>query len=351
MSDHNEKWRRRYAEDPEYREKKLAHDRQRYAEDGEFRERKLAGGRQRYAEDPQYREKINAEHRLHYQGKKAESERLFGPPLPKKPRMSDTEQYLWRTYGLTQADYDLMAAAQNGLCAICERNPSARLCVDHCHATHQLRFLLCRRCNAGLGQFHEDPRLLRRAADYAEFWQRLRAAGIAVRLVPEGKPRKRRKKSDRAAADAQPCAAGKTQPAEPDTPTMGGAPAPSRASMAREDRRQTPLSPRCAISRPPEIGSRDVHQPRRSEPMGPAIRSASAPDRSADPVPEPCPAVPNPRRAGRGTAAKPLSSSVPLSHLLGAQQVGQQIARLSRNDTGGSPTQSAAQVCATPKPG
>jgi hypothetical protein len=327
MSDHNEKWRRRYAEDPEYRENKLAVERKRYAEDGEFRERKLVRGRQRYAEDPQYREKLNAEHRLRYQHKKAENERLFGPPLPKKPARSNAEQKLWRHYGLTQADYDLMATAQNGLCAICERKPSTRLCVDHCHATRQLRFLLCSRCNADLGQFHEDPRLLRRAADYAEFWQRLRAAGIAVRLVPETKPRKRRKKSDGTPPDAQPCAASNAPPVEPGTRRMDGA-----------------IGGACALDRDTHRGTDGM--------MGIAnksdnVRSAC----STHPVPEHCPTVPNPTHAGHGTAAKPLSSPVPVSHLLGAQQVGQQIARLSRNDTGGSPTQSAAHICATPKPG
>jgi hypothetical protein len=209
--------------------------------------------------------------------------------------MSKLESTRWRIYGLTQADYDLMVAAQNGLCAICERRPSGRLCVDHDHATRWLRFLLCRKCNIGFGHFDEDPRLLRRAADYAEFWQRLRAAGIAVRLVPETKPRQRRKNSDRAAEDAPPCPAGQAQPVEPGTRRMEGEPARSRASMAREDGRQTPSGTRCAISRPREIASRDSHPPGGGESMGIAIRSVSVPDGSTHPVPRHCPAVPNPR--------------------------------------------------------
>jgi hypothetical protein len=65
-------------------------------------------------------------------------------------------------YGLTQADYDRMVAMQDGLCTICERRPRAKLCVDHCHATLRLRFLLCNNCNTGFGYFEENPRLLRR---------------------------------------------------------------------------------------------------------------------------------------------------------------------------------------------
>jgi len=102
-------------------------------------------------------------------------------------------QQTLKTYGLTQADYDRLVAAQNGLCAICERRPPVKLCVDHCHATRRLRFLLCNKCNSGLGCFEDDPDLLRRALAYAEFWQKLRMEGRAVRLVPDPKSRRGRR--------------------------------------------------------------------------------------------------------------------------------------------------------------
>jgi hypothetical protein len=90
------------------------------------REQTLAARRQRYANDPQYRERVKADNCQRKQRKKAERELLF-PSLPKQKTMSNAERRLWRSYGLTQADYDFMAAAQNGVCAICERKPRGKL--------------------------------------------------------------------------------------------------------------------------------------------------------------------------------------------------------------------------------
>ncbi|MBX3227076.1 MAG: endonuclease VII domain-containing protein [Labilithrix sp.] len=71
-----------------------------------------------------------------------------------------------RRYGVTTRDVRAMLAAQDGRCAIC-RAPDPG-CVDHCHDTRRVRGMLCRKCNAGLGQFRDDPRLLRAAIRYLE---------------------------------------------------------------------------------------------------------------------------------------------------------------------------------------
>lgn len=74
--------------------------------------------------------------------------------------------HLKRRYGITAEDADAMLEAQGGLCAICQAAPAAH--VDHDHETGAVRALLCFNCNGGLGQFKDDPRVLRAAAEYVE---------------------------------------------------------------------------------------------------------------------------------------------------------------------------------------
>jgi hypothetical protein len=77
------------------------------------------------------------------------------------------EGHLRRTFGITQADYEALLTRQGGGCGICGRTPGkVSLHVDHDHETGEIRGLLCVGCNNALGQLHDDPVLLYRAADY-----------------------------------------------------------------------------------------------------------------------------------------------------------------------------------------
>lgn len=82
-------------------------------------------------------------------------------------------RHIKSTYGLGRDAFYAMLARQGGLCAICKcpfkkRDSQGRGCVDHCHATGNVRELLCVRCNTGIGYFDESPEVLRTAADYIE---------------------------------------------------------------------------------------------------------------------------------------------------------------------------------------
>lgn len=75
-----------------------------------------------------------------------------------------------RQYGITVEEYNGLLKEQEGVCAICGNiNRHERsLFIDHDHNTLEVRGLLCRNCNVVLGCAHDNPALLRRAAEYLE---------------------------------------------------------------------------------------------------------------------------------------------------------------------------------------
>ena len=88
-----------------------------------------------------------------------------------------------KKYGISFICYKSMVTEQDGLCAICRHPETMRikgkiidLSIDHNHRCCNgigscgacVRQLLCSRCNAGLGKFNDDTRLLLIAANYLE---------------------------------------------------------------------------------------------------------------------------------------------------------------------------------------
>lgn len=111
---------------------------------------------QRYQNDPAFRDK-----------RKAHFEKFYEETYPSRREQHSNER-MFRKYGITREEFNAMSAAQDGLCAICGREPlgKKRLSVDHCHASLKIRGLLCDQCNTGLGMFRDDPRLLFVASQY-----------------------------------------------------------------------------------------------------------------------------------------------------------------------------------------
>lgn len=89
---------------------------------------------------------------------------------PERVRTSLRKSKLKSTYGITPDDYDRMFKIQNGRCAICGSTRGNKrtgyLFVDHNHQTGEIRALLCGLCNTGLGNFRDNPDLLRAALRY-----------------------------------------------------------------------------------------------------------------------------------------------------------------------------------------
>lgn len=76
---------------------------------------------------------------------------------------------LKKLYNLTLEEIDQMATTQNHKCILCGKSlMETKRCTDHDYETGKVRGILCDNCNMGLGHFHDNPELLRKAAIYVE---------------------------------------------------------------------------------------------------------------------------------------------------------------------------------------
>ena len=75
---------------------------------------------------------------------------------------------------LSEDKYEDLFLKQKGVCAICSKTNTPnrsngklqKLSVDHNHTTGEVRGLLCRECNMGLGKFKDSVYLLGKAIEY-----------------------------------------------------------------------------------------------------------------------------------------------------------------------------------------
>lgn len=103
---------------------------------------------------------------------------------PEASRAIAVRTSLKQKYGLSEIEYAGLFKKQHGKCAICSlplvsqldktrviskgqgHAPNNFARVDHCHATGQVRGLLCFSCNVGLGKFQDDEKLFLKAVGY-----------------------------------------------------------------------------------------------------------------------------------------------------------------------------------------
>ena|ERR1039458_3083567 len=119
-----------------------------------------ADRRARYAADPAKRKLALS------------SARRWRRDHPKQYAANQRRHRYKRVYGISVEWFDTLLADQNGRCKICTTDkPRGRYNqwhLDHNHVTHKIRGILCNKCNAGLGFFHDDAALLRAAANYCD---------------------------------------------------------------------------------------------------------------------------------------------------------------------------------------
>ena len=79
---------------------------------------------------------------------------------------SKRNYHLKRRYGITEADFNTMYEAQDGLCLGCGKAEAKH--VDHDHDTGIVRGLLCFNCNQALGNVRDDVEVLLALVEYLE---------------------------------------------------------------------------------------------------------------------------------------------------------------------------------------
>lgn len=137
----------------------------------------------RYArpETRQYHRNRAANPTVRARRRRQHKQRMLDPIAQERRRQKERSKYadprvrdqvlahrLRHQYGIDLVDYRRLLALQNGRCAVCRRLPTERnrICVDHDHATDEVRGLLCARCNRALGLLRDDPAVLASAIEY-----------------------------------------------------------------------------------------------------------------------------------------------------------------------------------------
>jgi hypothetical protein len=82
------------------------------------------------------------------------------------------EYSLNKLYGLSLEEYQKLLSDTGGFCPICnvelrfDGNYKNSAVIDHNHLTGKVRGVTCRGCNCGLGQFKDNPLIVKKALDW-----------------------------------------------------------------------------------------------------------------------------------------------------------------------------------------
>src|ERR1035437_6171270 len=150
------------SETPEYKEQKREHNRERARKYHNEHKEEIKVKRKEYFANyrKENKDKINAKSH-HYnttEGRKARRIKFYADNK-ELDKYRTRRAYLKRMFNITLEQYENMVKSQGDCCAICGKHRTKngkRLAVDHCHATGNVRALLCSLCNKSLGGFKDD---------------------------------------------------------------------------------------------------------------------------------------------------------------------------------------------------
>lgn len=100
--------------------------------------------------------------------------KIKNPDYKKNWRLENKEsgriEHIGPRYGISHEQYQEMISTQNNQCCLCRVYFEGDIIphVDHDHRTEKVRGLLCRACNSGLGQFRDNPEVLKAVIVYLE---------------------------------------------------------------------------------------------------------------------------------------------------------------------------------------
>ena len=102
-----------------------------------------------------------------WRAKKLKEDPLYFKRYKDARKQYDKDRHIQTKFGLSPEQYDELWEHQGGRCAICAKELKDPV-IDHNHETGQVRGLLCRTCNTGIGMLQDSVRLLTDAISYLE---------------------------------------------------------------------------------------------------------------------------------------------------------------------------------------
>lgn len=151
------------------RAKHAARIHERYNNDPEFRARCQESVR-RFQATPEFKVYRREYQQRRYRGDPAFREMRKASAASDRKNGKNSGGYRWSVLGVSVEAFTAIIKAQNGMCAICGNvlDGGRQTHLDHNHATGQVRGVLCRGCNHGIGHFRENVEMMMSAIRYLE---------------------------------------------------------------------------------------------------------------------------------------------------------------------------------------